>query len=106
MPNMSPTEKSRPADPGAYAVLRRGGASASGARRQMALSPREAANLERVFSARIMGGGEQSPRFARHAAHVKAVMAEGGFPTFVERRGPDGRPMLTAELARPQGAAR
>lgn len=91
-----------PADPSAYAVLRRGGAPPASAQAQLALDARQATALERVFSTRTMGGGgEQTPRFARHAAHVRAVMAEGGFPALVERRARDGRPLLSAELTWP-----
>ncbi|WP_374576089.1 hypothetical protein [Phenylobacterium sp.] len=102
MPNPSIPSTTRPADPAAYAVLRRGGATPEAARAQLALDARKAEALESLFAARVMGGGgEQTPRFARHAAHVRAVMAEGGFPALVETRASDGRPVLTAKLAWP-----
>ncbi|MFN3522224.1 MAG: hypothetical protein ACK4YQ_08235 [Phenylobacterium sp.] len=82
-------------------MLRRGGASPASTRAQLSLGAREAAALEARFSARALGGGEQQPRFARHALHVAAVMAQGGFPAFAEAKGPDGRPVLTCRLAWP-----
>ena len=43
-----------------------------------------------LFRSRVSrGGGEEAqPRFARHEAHVAAVMAQGGFPSLTERRRP------------------
>lgn len=75
-----------PAD-SAYAALRRGGAPPGVAEAQLALTPRAARQFEAVFRARASRGGEEAqPRFARHDAHVAAVLAQGGFPTLTERR--------------------
>lgn len=59
----------------------------------MQLDPSAARRLERVFlKAQARGAGDrQLPKFARHEAHVAAVMAQGGFCAFSERRiGRDG----------------
>ncbi|HEY3695163.1 hypothetical protein [Phenylobacterium sp.] len=71
----------------AYAALRRGGAPPGVVRTQLALPAPTAARLEAVFRMRAArGGGEAQPKFARHAAHAAAVMAQGGFPSLTERR--------------------
>lgn len=85
-------------------MLRRGGAPPAAARAELALGVEEGEALEALLAARALGGGEQTPRFARHAAHVRAVMAEGGFPSFAETRGGDGRPVLTPRLTWPRAA--
>lgn len=79
---------SREADLHHYLALRQGGAPAARAQSQMALAGSAAARLEGIFQARArVGAGEgRLPKFARHAAHVSAVMSAGGFPTFSERR--------------------
>jgi hypothetical protein len=63
-----------------YVAFRRGGAPPARARQELALPEATAAQLERLLQAR--GGGPQSqrPRFARHEAHVAAVLMQGGFP--------------------------
>ena len=67
-----------------YAVLRRGGTAPSPAAAQLGLAPGLAERLERLFRARC-GGGPEQPRFARHGAHVAAVLAAGGFPAAPDR---------------------
>jgi hypothetical protein len=70
-----------------YAALRHGGAPPWLARAQLGLKPRVATRLETLFLARRDGGHDpMRPRFARHAAHVAAVMQQGGFPVLPERR--------------------
>jgi hypothetical protein len=64
-----------------YAVLRYEGAPPPRAREALGLAEATAASLERLFQARTGGGDDlMRPRFARHAAHVAAVLAEGGYP--------------------------
>lgn len=71
-----------------YAACRHGGAPPDLVRVELALPPETAAKLERLFRARTCGpAGGMRPRFARHAAHVQAVTAEGGYPALPERRG-------------------
>ena len=76
-----------------YAVLRQTGSSPCRARDQLQLETAAAARLEAVFRARAKRGRteDQLPRFARHDRHVAAVLAQGGFWAFSERRvGGDG----------------
>jgi hypothetical protein len=69
-----------------YAALRHGGAPACAASAQLDLSRTTAEQLERLFQLRPGGGaGAMRPRFARHEAHVSAVLAEGGYPALQER---------------------
>ena len=71
-----------------YAACRHGGAPPDIVRVQLELPAETAAELERLFRARPGGGpGLMRPRFARHAAHVEAVMAQGGYPALPARRG-------------------
>lgn len=71
----------------AYAASRHGGAPPGLAAVELALPAETAAELERLFQRRPGGGpGRMRPRFARHAAHVAAVMAAGGYPAIAERR--------------------
>jgi len=64
-----------------YAVLRYEGAPPPQVRAQLGLPEATAASLERLFQAKPGGGMEaMRPRFARHAAHVAAVAAQGGYP--------------------------
>ena len=63
-----------------YAACRRGGAPPERARQELALPPARAARLERWLLSKSGGPQSQRPRFARHEAHVGAVMALGGFP--------------------------
>ena len=71
-----------------YAVSRRGGRPPELARAELGLPAEVAAGLERLF--RSLGGGgpdPMRPRFARHRAHVRAVLAQGGYPAIA----PGGR---------------
>ena len=84
----TPQPDERAADIAAYEALRRGGAPPTAARTQLSLSPAGALRLETIFSGRASrgAGDEALPKFARHDAHVEAVMAEGGYPALSERR--------------------
>lgn len=55
---------------------------------ELGLTAGQAQRLERAFRVKLASGvGDiQLPRFARHDAHVAAVMREGGFCAFSERR--------------------
>ena len=68
--------------PSTYAALRYGGASQSRAQAELAISAGEAHCLERIF--KVVRPGKMldrmRPRFARHADHVAAVLAAGGYP--------------------------
>lgn len=69
----------------AYAVLRQAGASPQRARAQLSLAPSTAVALERAFRLRRWTGPwVQRPRLARPEAHVRAVLAQGGFPVLPE----------------------
>ena len=82
---------SRSVNGSAYAVLRQGGASPHRSQALLGLEEAAAGRLERGFQARAARGAAEAPRFARHEAHVAAVMAQGGFCAFSERRqGRDG----------------
>jgi hypothetical protein len=65
-----------------YAALRYGGASQDRARAELAITPSDACKLEAVFNVRRPGKllDRMRPRFARHEAHVAAVLATGGYP--------------------------
>jgi hypothetical protein len=65
-----------------YAALRWGGASRERARLELGLSPGRARQLEALFAVRHPGkdGSPMRPAFARHDAHVAAVVAAGGYP--------------------------
>ncbi len=64
-----------------YAALRYEGAPPARARAELALAEATAEALERLFMARPGGGDDpMRPARARHDLHVKAVMAEGGYP--------------------------
>ena len=67
-----------------YAALRQGGAPPDHARAQLSLGRETALELERWFCKRR--GGALRPRFARHDAHVRAVLEQGGFPALAKRR--------------------
>jgi len=70
-----------------YVACRHGGAPPRIAAVELALPAETAARLERLFRARPGGGPDpMKPRFARHAAHVRAALAQGGFPSLPERR--------------------
>jgi len=69
-----------------YAALRHGGTPAGQARVQLGLKAQVAARLERHFQARSGGGLDpMRPRFAKHAQHVRAVLAQGGYPALPGR---------------------
>ena len=54
---------------------------------ELCIAPGHARRLESHFRTRPQWGGDlQVPRFARHDRHVAAVMAQGGFCAFSERR--------------------
>ncbi|MDB5423666.1 MAG: hypothetical protein JWQ29_1082 [Phenylobacterium sp.] len=76
-----------------YAVLRYEGVPPPGVRAALDLPEATALRLEELFQARP-GGGDDSmrPRFARHAAHVAAVMDEGGYPVLPDPCRPRPRP--------------
>jgi hypothetical protein len=60
---------------------------------ELGLTGGQARRMEKAFRLKAASGvGDiQLPRFARHDAHVAAVMREGGFCAFSERRiGKDG----------------
>jgi hypothetical protein len=102
---MNPTANLSGDPRSSYAVLRRGGASPLAASAQLALEPRLARRLEMLFRSRVSrGGGEEAqPRFARHEAHVAAVMAQGGFPSLTERRRRGRAPSVGLPLVWPAG---
>ena len=69
-----------------YAVSRQGGAPPDLVQVELDLPAEAAARLERLFRARPRGGADpMRPRFARHAAHVRAVLTHGGYPVLRER---------------------
>jgi len=78
-----------------YAVLRQTGTHPDRAQAELGLDRASATRLEKVFRRRKPGGAQQ-PRFARHEAHVAAVMARGGFWSFSER--PLGKGLSTVCL--------
>lgn len=84
----------RPARSGQdYAALRQTGTSPARAREELGLPVGQARRLEAGFKTKALRGqgDAQLPKFARHEAHVAAVMNEGGFCAFSERRlGKDG----------------
>ena len=70
-----------------YYACRHGGAPPDLARAELALPPGLAYRLEQLFRSRPGGGADaMRPSFARHAAHVGAVKAQGGYPALAERR--------------------
>ena len=70
-----------------YAACRHGGAPPEIVQVELELPPETAERLERLFRARAGGGGADSmrPRFARHESHVRAVLAQGGYPALTAR---------------------
>jgi hypothetical protein len=69
-----------------YAVLRQTGTPPVRARRMVGLGEGAARELEAAFQAgRNRPGDRERPKFARHGAHVAAVLREGGFSAFSER---------------------
>ena len=64
--------------PAVYAALRFGGCGSARAQLEMALDPEDGARLEGGFLQGRHGG--MRPRFARHDAHVAAVLGAGGYP--------------------------
>ncbi|WP_372785053.1 hypothetical protein [Phenylobacterium sp.] len=70
-----------------YAASRHGGAPPDVVRVELALPAETAARLERLFRARPGRGMDaMRPRYARHEAHVRAVVAQGGYPVLSGRR--------------------
>ena len=65
-----------------YTVLRYGGASMARACAEIYVSSGRGITLEAIFQVRRpgTGGNAMRPRFARHAAHVAAATAAGGYP--------------------------
>lgn len=65
-----------------YAALRYGGASWARAGALLAITPDEALSQEQIFNVARPGKtlDRMRPRFARHGAHVAAVLAAGGYP--------------------------
>ncbi len=65
-----------------YAALRYGGASRARAGALLAITPDEAFSQERIFNVARPGKAmdRMRPRFARHGAHVAAVLTAGGYP--------------------------
>jgi hypothetical protein len=85
MPSTSPDQATLAS--ASYAVLRYEGIPPPRVRAALGLPEATAARLEQLFQAQPGGGADpMRPRFARHAAHVTAVMAEGGYPALRERR--------------------
>jgi hypothetical protein len=74
------TPSAAPATSAAYANLRYEGFPPPRAQAELGLAEGRAAKLERMFLNRPGGPQSQRPRFARHAAHVSAVLSAGGFP--------------------------
>ena len=71
-----------------YAALRQTGTQAARARLELGLATVAAERMERLLQARTArgAGDRQLPKFARHDRHVAAIVAEGGFWAFSERR--------------------
>ena len=96
----------RPANGQDYAALRQSGTSPLRARTQLGLEDWRPRRLEKLFQARTSRGrgDSQLPKFARHDAHVAAVLAAGGFWAFSERRiGRDGVAVCLPMIAPPKG---
>ncbi len=96
----------RPADGQDYAALRQSGTSPLRARTQLGLEDWQARRFEKQFRARTArgGGDSQLPKFARHEAHVAAVLAAGGFWAFSERRiGRGGAAVCLPMIPPPKG---
>jgi len=69
-----------------YYACRHSGAPPELAQVELALPPETAARLEQLFRSRPGGGADpMRPRFARHGAHVQAVLSEGGYPALALR---------------------
>ena len=71
-----------------YAALRHGGAPPAHAQAQLGLDRKVGHTLEQLFRSHRGGGVDDpmKPRFARHEAHVRAVLVECEFPVLPERR--------------------
>lgn len=95
----------RPADGQDYAALRQTGTSPARAKLQLRLAQTDAERMERLFRARAARGvgDSQLPKFARHEAHVAAVMAQGGFWAFSERRIGKDLSVICFPLVGPEG---
>lgn len=96
----------RPADGQDYAALRQSGTSPARARAQLNLEESQARRFEKLFRSRTArgAGDTQLPKFARHDAHVAAVLEAGGFWAFSERRiGRDGAAVCLPMIAPAKG---
>lgn len=96
----------RPADGQDYAALRQSGTSPLRARTQLGLEDWQGRRFEKLFRTRTGRGvgDSQLPKFARHEAHVAAVLAAGGFWAFSERRlGRDGVSVCLPMIPPPKG---
>lgn len=96
------TQVRRPVTGQEYAALRQMGTSLIRAQVELGLTTGEAQRLERSFRASVGVGDIQLPRFARHDAHVAAVMREGGFCAFSERRISKGGVAVSLPLTWPK----
>ena len=80
---MTEIDRASPALTGqSYSVLRHGGASPARALAELAVPFERELELEALFKVRRpgKGGDAMRPKFARHAQHVAAVVAAGGYP--------------------------
>jgi hypothetical protein len=69
-----------------YAALRYQGVPPPEAKAALELPEATAARFERLFLARPGAGPDpMRPRFARHALHVAAVTAQGGYPVLPKK---------------------
>jgi len=69
-----------------YAALRYQGVPPPRVRIALELPAATAARFERLFLARPGAGPDpMRPRFARHASHVAAVLAQGGYPVLPDK---------------------
>jgi hypothetical protein len=86
--SMTQTRTPQPGDVHDYVALRQSGTHPERARIELNLRPGQARRLERVMRARALRGegDRQLPKFAHHDRHVRAVMDQGGFWSFSERR--------------------
>lgn len=92
-----------------YVALRQTGTQAARARAELELSQAVAEGMEHLLQVRTArgAGDKQLPKFARHERHVAAVMAEGGFWAFSEKRlGKHGMAVCLPLIPPPAGASR
>jgi len=86
-----------------YAALRQSGTQPWRVASELGLDADQRRRLEAVFLKRAArgAGDRQLPKFARHTAHCAAVMAQGGYPAFSERRTSRGAPVLCLPVTTP-----